>query len=361
MADGTKIEWTDATWTPIRARNLKTGKIGWHCIHKSEGCKFCYSEKLNLRLGTGLPFKPGHEKDIEIFLDEKMLTQPLRWKRPRMIFVCSMTDLFADFVLDEWIDRIFAVMALCPRHTFQVLTKRPERMRDYLTDEDLNNRISAALGCMLDGDWIWGAGKPWRHEIENLISCFLGEEIDGEDNIRHRDDPMPLPNIWFGTSCEDQPTANERVPLLLKTPAAVRWVSAEPLLGEISFRSMAVSEKKPSGYYDLMNGSPGLFDFQSRRVLDVPGLDWVVVGGESGPHARPMNPQWAREIRDECASAKVAFLYKQWGEWVSVSEVAGPGEHYSFPDGRTVRRVGKKRAGRSLDGIIHDAYPEARG
>src|ERR1043166_3823667 len=135
MAANSKIEWTDASWTPIRARNLKTGKIGWHCEHVTSGCEFCYAENMNKRLGTGLSFKPGHRKDIQIFLDETMLLAPLRWKKPRMIFVCSMTDAFADFVKDEWLDKMFAVMALCPQHTFQVLTKRPERMREWSLQE----------------------------------------------------------------------------------------------------------------------------------------------------------------------------------------------------------------------------------
>jgi protein gp37 len=133
MGDHTNISWTEATWTPVRARNLKTGTVGWHCEHVSEGCKRCYSEELNMKvragIGTGLPFKPGHRKDVEIFLDEKHLVKPLHWRRPRMVFTCSMTDLFADFVKDEWIDHIFAVMVLCPDHTFQCLTKRPEASR----------------------------------------------------------------------------------------------------------------------------------------------------------------------------------------------------------------------------------------
>ena len=119
MGERSKIEWTDASWTPIRARNRITGKLGWHCTHASPGCVHCYAEDMNRHVGTGLPFKPGHEKDIEVFLDETMLLTPLCWKRPRKIFVCSMTDLFADFVPDEWIDKMFAVMALTPQHTYQ--------------------------------------------------------------------------------------------------------------------------------------------------------------------------------------------------------------------------------------------------
>ena len=134
MGDHSKIEWTDASWNAIRARNKATGKVGWHCEHASPGCVHCYSESFNRdRLGTRLAFKPGHRDDVEIFLDEAMLLQPLRWRRPRKIFVCSMTDLFGEFVPDAMIDRVFAVMALAPQHTFLVLTKRSARLREYMT------------------------------------------------------------------------------------------------------------------------------------------------------------------------------------------------------------------------------------
>lgn len=165
MGDKTAIEWTDATWNPIRARNLKTGRVGWFCIHMSEGCANCYAEDWNMRLGTGLPYKPGHLKDIEIFLDEKTLEQPLRWRAPRKIFPCPMTDMFADFVKDEWIRRMVMVMADARQHTFQPLTKRP-------------GRAMAAFSQL----------------------------------------PAPL-NVWLGVSVEDQATADERIPVLLATRA----------------------------------------------------------------------------------------------------------------------------------------------
>jgi protein gp37 len=170
---------------------------------------------------------------------------------------------------------------------------------------------------------------------------------------------VPLPNVWLGVSCEDQATADERIPLLVQTPAAVKWVSAEPLLGPIDLTHW------------LMQADPircGLLDDPLARILINQGirdgqadaircLDWLVVGGESGPQARPMNPQWARDIRDQCQAAGVPFFHKQNGEFASVSEVEGIGAHYTFPDGRTVRRVGKKAAGRSLDGRTWDEYP----
>lgn len=350
MADHSKIEWTDATWTPIRARNLATGKVGWHCEHVTPGCEHCYAETMNGRLGTGLPFKPGHRKDIELFLDETMLTQPLRWKKPRMIFVCSMTDLFATFVCDEWIDQIFAVMALAPQHTFQVLTKRPERMQEYVETK--------------------------RRDAPQWVAM----PSEGSKVLLPYEGGWPK-NVWLGTSVEDQARANERIPELLATPAAVRFISAEPLLGPVDLHEVIPDALTHNFVHD-------------RR-----GLDWVIVGGESGPDARPMHPDWARSLRDQCAAAGVAFHFKQHGEWVdadhyraqcerdgtpalgmaedeNVCRPLPPGplsfdnaarmaradarrprwEHHS--DGHTMIRIGKKAAGRLLDGVEHNGMPK---
>ena len=180
MAENSKIEWTDASWNPIRACNKATGKIGWYCEHASEGCRFCYAEAMNRRLGTGLDFKPGHRADVDLFLDNKMLAQPYHWKRPRMVFVCSMTDLFAEFVLDAWIDRIFTMMALCPQHSFQVLTKRSERMRHYMTATGKLARDGTA-GERIREAHHWARfdnAPPWQG--------------------------WPLPNVWLGISAERQ-------------------------------------------------------------------------------------------------------------------------------------------------------------
>lgn len=360
MGDKTKIEWTDASWNPIRAITVfddakaeKTGdiggRIGWHCEHVSEGCRGCYAESMNLRLGTGLPFKPGHRKDLNIFADPKMLRQPLHWKRPRKIFVCSMTDLFADFVPTDAIDQVFAVMALCPQHTFQILTKRPDRMRAYLRG-------------------------PWQPRIM--------------DDMRAIQDPGPgrgvllstcnlvLPNVWAGTSVEDQAAAAERIPQLLETPAHVRFLSCEPLLGPLDLSDWLG--------VDLiqLQGKP----HWTEKTCGVSKLDWIICGGESGRQARPMNRAWPRSLRDQCAAAGVPFHFKQWGEWASHVPVAGgdlgadvrrgrvrivhpggetdvevsqmtngrstlPGSHY-------VERVGKALAGRFLDGVEHDGFPD---
>jgi protein gp37 len=332
MSDNSAIEWTDATWNPIRARNLKTGKVGWHCEHATTGCEFCYAEGFNKRLGTGLPFKPGHRKGIEIFLCEETLLKPLRWNKPRMIFPGSMTDLFADFVRDEWLDKIFAQMMLTPHHTYQVLTKRAARMREYISNNIVRD-------CALRSNAAW-----------------------------------PLPNVWLGVSTERQPEADERIPQLLRTPAAVRFISYEPALGQLDIaRWLQIAWQCSScrrlyaGKYQprcpdcgQVGGWSGSHAFNPPTGQTGSGLNQVISGGESGPKARPSNPQWFRDIRDQCASPGVAYFHKQNGEWVSVSEVKGKGRHFSFPDGRTVRRVGKKKAGRLLDGIEHNGMPEMK-
>ena len=297
MSDGTKIEWTDATWNPI---------VG--CSVVSPGCTNCYAMRL---AGTRMkhhPSRAGLTRDSkagpvwtgEVRFMEQWLIQPLRWAKPRMIFVCAHADLFHEAVPDEWIDRIFAVMAMAPQHTFQVLTKRPERMREYLHSPVVIDSIANAA-----------------HDIDGGIGAPI----------------LPLPNVWLGVSVEDQRRADERIGILGSTPAALRWVSAEPLLGRIDF------------------------DIDQLQVID-----WVVAGGESGPGARPMHPDWARSLRDQCAAAGVQFLFKQWGEWAPAedypSEIQEQYDVQGLADGHSIR-VGKKAAGRLLDGVIHDGYPEA--
>lgn len=300
----TKIEWTDETWNPVRARLLADpARVGWHCEHASAGCVFCYAERMNKRgIGTGLPYKPGHRKDIDIFLDEKVLERPLHWKRPRIIFPGSMTDLCADFVTDLMLDKIMAVAAATERHTYQFLTKRPERMLEY---------AGRAMGC----------GEHWLAHVERSHA------------------PMwPLPNVWLGTSVEDE-RVRGRIDVLRQVPAAVRFLSIEPLIGRLS-------------------------------NLDLTGIHWVIVGGESGPGARPMSVDWVREIRDACEAQGVAFFFKQWGDWTheaTAMKDAWPGRWHEFPreDSHLSApvgciRVGKKTAGRMLDGRTHDAMPPPR-
>lgn len=246
----TGIEWTEETWNPVRAR-LPDGKVGWHCTHASDGCKFCYAEAMNRRLGTGLEYKPGHESKIEVFLDPNALDKPLKWKRPRTIFPGSMTDLFADFVTDEMLDEIFARVAMTPHHTYQFLTKRPERMLDYFTTCPHRMRVHAwAKTCP-------GAG------------AFIKEQ------------PWPLPNVWLGVSVEDE-RVKGRIDVLREIPAAIRWVSFEPLIGD-----------------------PG--------PLDLTGIHWAVIGGESGSRARFRDgfELAAAHLLGKCQSQGVAVFFKQ--------------------------------------------------
>ena len=359
MAAKSKIEWTDASYTPIRARNKATGKVGWHCEHASPGCVNCYSETQNkngFAGGTRLPFKPGHRADVDLFLDEKMLTQPLRWRKPKVIFVCSMTDAFADFVPDAWLDRMFAVCALAPQHTFVWLTKRAKRMREYHAD---NGRLSRMAQIVYDL-----AGAPASMSVS-----------------------WPLPNVVLGTSAEDQQRADERIPDLLATPAAKRIVSIEPMLGPIDLTGEDYEGPLANGEPSLeqMTGPHGAYFMRHGASR----LNGVILGGESGPGARPALAAWRRSVRDQCAAAGVAYFDKQWGEWIDADEwlrmmetpcnrvmagdrrlvsplnfedaeiLAGIGsyrfEHQS--DGSTMIRVGKSRAGRLLDGRTHDDLP----
>jgi protein gp37 len=233
VADRSSIEWTEATWNPVRG-----------CTKVSEGCRYCYAEAFAERW-RGIPGHP-YEKGFDLRTAPELLDLPLRWKRPRMIFVNSMSDLFHEEVPCEFIQSVFDVMGRAPHHRFQVLTKRAKRLAEL------------------------SSGLPWP------------------------------PNIWLGVSIEDQANAY-RLAFLQKVRASVRFVSFEPLLGPID--------------------------------LDLAGVHWVIVGGESGPRARPMEAEWARAVRDRCRSEGVPFFFKQWG--------------------------GKRKdlAGRVLDGAMWDEMP----
>jgi protein gp37 len=209
------------------------------------------------------------------------LQRPLRWRKPRRIFVNSMSDTFHKNVPFEFIDKIFAVAALCPQHTFQILTKRPERAVEYFA------RTGKSIGFL---------EKPARQMGYTLRFEFEGQNIGLC--------PWPLRNVWIGTSCEDQKTADERIPHLLKCPAAIRFLSCEPLLSAIDLTSIA------DDVHNSINALTGI-----RLVADVvregESVDLVIVGGESGPGARPMDPDWARSIRDQCRDFGIAFFMKQ--------------------------------------------------
>jgi protein gp37 len=354
----TSIEWADFSWNPIRADDFR-GKTGWHCERVSEGCRNCYAEGINRRLGTKLEYKPGNRDALEIHVDGDTLRAPLKWKRPRRIFVCSMTDLFGDWVRDEMIDLVFAVMALCRQHTFQVLTKRSARMRAYMAHVEREAFWMNAVGRILED-----------------------RSRTGYFPILEQCEPwLPLPNVWLGVSAEDQSRADERIPDLLATPAAVRFVSLEPLLGEIDLtriEAVATGCLKDGDFsypkrINALTGEAGhypgknTFHPNSHRVAR---LNQVIVGGESGPNARPMHPDWPRKIRDDCAAAGVPFFFKQHGEWIGVPDLrhlpggVGPGfgayDHRRYDQEHEAIRVGKRIAGRLLDGVKHNGFPEVR-
>lgn len=350
MADNTKIEWADATVNAING-----------CTRVSPGCGGpgphggCYAERLAATRLRNHPSRPGlaimtingPRWTGKVHLHEPELLKPLRWQKPRSIFWNAHGDIFHPAVLDEWIDSVFAVCALTPHHTHMILTKRSERMREYMTGGTIA-RQSAVWQAM------YGYAKTAK-AADVLDSWYGGPQP-------HQ---WPLPNVWLGVSVEDQTRADERIPDLLATPAAKRFLSCEPLLEAVSLAEWI----EPAG-------------LDTTLGLSNPGLDWVIVGGESGPRARPMHPDWPRAIRDQCANAGVPFFFKQWGEW----EVALDRER-DDPDCRAdysnnyvdhgkskwlnlaggcgfhgerfhvMRRVGKKDAGRLLDGVEHNGFP----
>lgn len=345
MADGTKIEWTDATLNVVNG-----------CTVTSPGCANCYAMRAGGRnlpghpsTGLTMPSKAGHVWTGEVRLNERALVLPLHWRRPRTIFWNAHGDLFHANVPDAWIDRCFAIMALTPHHTHQVLTKRSARMQLYCANPWTPQRIARVI---LDGADAWGVSGAAQ-----LVP--LGNRPREEDPPFVR---WPLANVWMGVSVEDQQRADERIPDLLATPAAVRFLSCELLLGPVDLE-----------LDDLGDPISG---------LTVPRIDWVIAGGESGPGSRPMHPDWARGLRDQCAAAGVPFLMKQWGDW----ELALDRER-DDPDWRAdysndyvdrgkskwlnleggcgfhgerfvvMRLVGKRAAGRLLDGVQHDGIP----
>ncbi|MCE7797885.1 phage Gp37/Gp68 family protein [Sphingobium sufflavum] len=311
MSDGTAIEWTDATVNAVNG-----------CTVLSPGCKHCYAMRLAgtrmknhpTRVGLTVDTKAGPVWNGDVRLHEPALLQPLRWRKPKRIFWNAHGDLFHDAVPDAWIDRVFAVCAATPQHFHQLLTKRTERMREYLTARKAAKPIMVPIG---DGTLVQ---HPFNSELR------------------------PPRYIWLGTSVEDDAHGRERIADLVETPAAVRFLSMEPLLGPVDYLAQYLH-----------------------------ALHWVIAGGESGPRARPMHPDWVRTIRDQCAAAGVPFFFKQWGEWVPAS--VGVATHmirsdtgHVFPEPRDpancdhfwsgIAKLGKKAAGRLLDGVEHGAMPE---
>ncbi|AJP72278.1 phage Gp37/Gp68 family protein [Sphingomonas hengshuiensis] len=343
MADGTKIEWTDATVNAVNG-----------CTVLSPGCKRCYAmrqaHRFEARRGLTQHTAGGMVWTGEVRLNEKALLQPLAWKRPRRIFWNAHGDLFHENVPDAWIDKVFAVCALTPQHQHQILTKRSARMRAYLSDPRMPQRV--ALVC-------FDMNRAGLVKFSALFAALGDRERDEDAEFV----PIPLANVWLGVSVEDQRRADDRIPDLLATPGAVRFLSVEPLLGPVDLDIFPV------------------FGPSRERLLH-----WVIVGGESGHGARPMHPAWVRSLRDQCADADVPFFFKQWGEWLPWEPGCPPewqsqsglreDHHALFPDDIDAdpkwddgiwavpdhdhfafQRVGKKAAGRMLDGATHDGMP----
>lgn len=287
MAQDSPIEWTDKTWNPIRG-----------CTRVSEGCRNCYAERVAARFSKpgqayhGLAHHVGGEARWtgELRLVEHALAEPLRWTKPTRIFVNSMSDLFHEKLSDADIDRVFAVMALAPRHTFQVLTKRADRMRAYM----------AGIG---NGDT-----ARWHTALQGFITARGSFAlVEAFEFLTRRG---PLLNVWLGVSVENQEAADTRIPDLLATAAAVRFLSCEPLLGPVVLDSRHMSAEEE--YWDFLRGERG----PAVQHIAIPpkrtaALDWVICGGESGPRRRPTDVAWHLSLRRQCKSAGVAFFEKQ--------------------------------------------------
>lgn len=340
MSQNTAIEWTDATWNPVRG-----------CSRVSQGCVNCYAERQAARFSKAGPFNGfvtitnGHPAWTgKVELVEKHLTDPLRWKEPRRIFVNSMSDLFHEALPYDAKRRVIDVIRLADWHTHQILTKRPAVMLETM--------------------------ERYYDEHCDVIG------------------PHPLAHLWLGVSVEDQKTADERIPLLLQTPAAVRFVSYEPALGPVDFLQYLGCRCPECGTHYVKSGwrdcdnLDHVCDGRPRKLLD-----WVIIGGESGPGARPMHPAWARSARDQCVAAGVKFFFKQWGEYAPVGParsvqrvvclvdgwsgpfatgalkehaIAAHGSEISNPGWQNMYRVGKRAAGRVLDGREWNEFPDAR-
>ncbi|HUB88615.1 MAG TPA: phage Gp37/Gp68 family protein [Dyella sp.] len=367
MADRSKIEWTDATWNPLRG-----------CSRVSEGCRHCYAEKVAMRFSgpgkayEGLIHRSTGAWSGKVRLMPEKLREPWDWVKSKRIFVNSMSDLFHESVPFEFIAAVLWIMSVTTRHTYQVLTKRPARMLEFFQwvkdydegffEDDRISDVGREQPGVVDLEWEPSNGR--RGGYDNCGPAF------------------PYENVWLGVSVEDQKAVDERIPLLLQCPAAVRWLSCEPLLGPIDLtRVQAIPHNAPWNALSP-NGcsqhAPG-YCLGGCEWRWLP-IDWVVAGGESGPGARPMHPDWARSLRDQCASAGVPFFFKQWGEWAPADDInayghARHGYWEDDPSDGGVRRhdwkdnqfpslctesfrVGKRAAGRLLDGVEHNEFPE---
>ena len=330
----TKIEYLTHTWNPIAMRCSKVSAGCDNCWH----LRMCKRHAGNGKLSPDVRAAKGGGPPILLASE---LEAPLRQRKPARIGVQFMGDLFHEDVPFEFIDKVFAVMALCPQHTFQVLTKRSCRMRDYSSGRPtaLDHRNAAVFARLFELAEEYNRvpdEAAWREAYER-----------GWSKLR-----WPPPNVWLGTSVENQ-AAVHRIEHLVRCPAAVRFLSLEPLLGEVD-----LSEHLEEAGYES-GGRQGW-------VTTGDGINWVIVGGESGPGARPCKPDWVRSIRDQCKAAGVPFWFKGWGEWApedaltsAITPKSGTGfhPHHMFPSG-WVFRVGKTKAGDLLDNKRHHEWPK---
>ena len=359
----TKIEWCQETISPLPG-----------CTKISEGCQNCYAIRMANRF-KGTPKYHGLVKNGNWAGHTNWwptdLEKPLRWKKPRQIFVNSMGDLFHKGNSWDRIAAVFGVMAFCQSHTFIVLTKRPDRMRFFF------NRFHHGS---------YASNLNWW---KNAACSILPEKLTRGIRLRPTPTSLPLPNVWLGVTAENQLRADERIPILLQIPAAVRFVSVEPMLSAIQLPRVnfhcdrcggtGILARWPKGKCNYCDGKGEIPAISTDPRFGTPStpmrkIDWVICGGESGPGARPMNPDWARSLKDQCVAAGVPFHFKQWGEWVDEWHPAATPEVQKTSDafveyvkddhghdidyiGFYMCRVGKKAAGRQLDGRTWDQYP----
>lgn len=360
-----RIGWCEETINPV---------IG--CSKVSAGCDHCYAEVMARRLAA-----MGCRGYSEVVTDgrwngrtalvESELRKPEQWKAPRRIFVCSMADLFHESVPDEWIDAVFAMAALNEDHTFLILTKRADRMKRYVNEDVLMEGVDRSTGRTVN---------HWFRSRKTVVEAVA--QVTRPGFVLNR---WPLDNVQLGVTVENQAAADARIPLLLESCARVRFISVEPMLGPVTLVNAQMRrESSESGVtsskYNYLTGTRWVFSDEPETWMGLrewdAGLDGVIVGGESGPGARPMYPGWVRQLRDECEKAGRAFYFKGWGEWAPSVDNSCCGQRWGdtgyFKDGRFfnqagsvlaednvgrayMHRVGKHRSGRLLDGVTHDA------
>lgn len=340
------IEWTDRAWSVV------TG-----CTKASTGCRECWAKaEVDVRWSKN-PRSIWFGREFgDVQLHASALTQPAQERTGRRIFVCPRSDLFHEAVPFEFIAAVFGAMAISPQHTFQVLTKRAGRMRTFF-------------------EWIEHEGRRGSPDASPWGLCTMKLMTSGADLSRCWPDKFeqavawPLPNVWLGVSAEDQSNLGERLPDLLACPAAVHWLSLEPLVAEVDLCLVQcrtwnfVDPQSPHGAERGICAPEVQIDALAGRVqsraasdgIDVPRIDWVVVGGETGKRARPMCAQWIRRIRDQCRQAHVAFFMKQWGDWLPRDQALATDPDI-YPT-VTRLRVGKRAAGALLDGCEHREFP----